>query len=99
MTPERHEGVWFGKRPPKVRIMESICRRHRPLSHAIDPRRRNNLLAVPRAFVKVEIAKLRHVVRREIKAAFAVRDALRVRVAPPDARNTQWLEQFVSCKI
>jgi hypothetical protein len=74
-------------------------RRHRPLPRAIDPRRGYDLLAIPRAVVEVEIAELRHVVGSQIKAAFSVRDVLRIGFAPANARNTQGFEQLVSRKI
>jgi hypothetical protein len=54
VTPKRHEGAAVGPRPPKVRVVVSVRRPDRPLSHAADPGRRNDLLAVPQALVKIE---------------------------------------------
>src|SRR5215467_11542417 len=99
MTAARHIGALLGERPPQIGIVKSEGRLHLALFHPFDPCRRDKLLAFPNAVAKVQVAKSRHVVRREEKSSLAVGDTLRIDVAPFCALDAKRLEQLLSGKI
>ncbi len=80
-----HVGVAARHHPELAAVAQVLC----PglahvdvgLAHALDPRRRQDLLSFPHAAAQVEIADLRHVARMHVEAGAAARDALRV--GPP----------------